>query len=54
MNLTFVQSFQILTVDEKLAIKEAQEAAKIISQRAREDVLSSDSDIVQMMKEGYL
>jgi 5-methylthioadenosine/S-adenosylhomocysteine deaminase len=49
-----MENRQLLTVDEKQAIKEAQEAAKTISQRAREDVLSSDSDIVQMMKEGYL
>ena len=45
---------KILTVDEKQTIQRVQEAAERISQRSREDIIASQSDIFKMMKKGYL
>ncbi|GGK35111.1 N-ethylammeline chlorohydrolase [Caldalkalibacillus thermarum] len=44
----------LLTVDEKQALAEAQEAANRISERARGDLLKTESDVLKMMREGYL
>lgn len=45
---------KLLTVDEKAAIRGAQEAADRISQRSREDIVAANSDVYQMMEDGYL
>ncbi|SEM86157.1 5-methylthioadenosine/S-adenosylhomocysteine deaminase [Paenisporosarcina quisquiliarum] len=44
----------ILTVDEKEEIRKAQAAAEQISIRAKDDILSADSDILQMVRDGLL
>jgi 5-methylthioadenosine/S-adenosylhomocysteine deaminase len=45
---------KLLTVDEKQAIINAQEAANRISQRSQKDIAASDSDAYKMMEEGFL
>ncbi|MED4584680.1 amidohydrolase [Brevibacillus choshinensis] len=45
---------KLLTVDEKAAIRAAQEAADRISQRSRDDIAAAHSDVYQMMEDGYL
>ncbi|MCM3766234.1 amidohydrolase [Neobacillus niacini] len=45
---------KLLTVDEKQAIINAQEAANRISQRSQKDITASDSDVYKMMEEGFL
>ncbi|MCD8508455.1 MAG: amidohydrolase family protein [Bacillus sp. (in: Bacteria)] len=45
---------KIVTIDQKAAVKEAQEAANGIAERAKDDILQADSDILTMMREGML
>ncbi|GAA4707481.1 amidohydrolase family protein [Brevibacillus fulvus] len=45
---------KLLTVDEQLAIKKAQEAANEISRRSKNDIIAAGSDVYHMMEEGYL
>ncbi|RNB81905.1 amidohydrolase family protein [Brevibacillus panacihumi] len=49
-----MENRQLLTVDEKDALKKAQEAAEEISRRSQRDIAASNSDIYHMMSEGYL
>lgn len=45
---------KLLTIDEKEAIRQAQEAAVQISMRSRDDIVEAHSDVYQMMEDGYL
>ncbi|MDG5786002.1 amidohydrolase [Evansella sp. AB-P1] len=45
---------KITTIDEQMAIKEAQQAANNMEKRAYEDILAADSDILKMMEDGLL
>lgn len=42
------------TIDEKEVIRQAQQAATAISERAKDDIETVHSDVYQMMKDGYL
>jgi 5-methylthioadenosine/S-adenosylhomocysteine deaminase len=45
---------KLLTVDEKKAVEAAQQAAERMARRAQADIVKSESDVYQMMMEGYL
>jgi 5-methylthioadenosine/S-adenosylhomocysteine deaminase len=49
-----MENRQITTIDTRNAILEAQQAAKEVSERAKEDILRADSQMVQLMREGLL
>jgi 5-methylthioadenosine/S-adenosylhomocysteine deaminase len=49
-----MENRQITTIDTRAVIKEAQQAAKEVSVRAKEDILSAASDMLRMMDEGLL
>lgn len=49
-----VEDGVILTVDEKAAVKEAQEAAEKISLKAKDDIVVAESELLQFMEKGYL
>lgn len=49
-----MENRQMVTVDEKEAIRQAQEAADRISRRSREDIVAAGSDVYKMMEDGYL
>ncbi|MGD6855763.1 amidohydrolase family protein [Bacillus infantis] len=49
-----MENRKLLTIDETAAITEAQRAAENISSRAEKDILSAESDILDMVKEGLL
>ncbi|WP_139368193.1 amidohydrolase family protein [Evansella clarkii] len=49
-----MENRQLLTVDVKQAVREAQKAAEGIAERGREDILQADSDILAMMREEML
>ncbi|MEW9052003.1 MAG: amidohydrolase [Neobacillus sp.] len=49
-----MENRQITTVDTKAAVLEAQQAAKELSQRAKQDILNADSDMLRMMREHLL
>jgi 5-methylthioadenosine/S-adenosylhomocysteine deaminase len=49
-----MENRQITTIDTRAVIKEAQQAAKEVSVRAKEDILSTASDMLRMMDEGLL
>lgn len=49
-----MEDYRLVTVNEKEAIREAQQAAERISRRCEPDILAANSDVYQMMKDGYL
>ncbi len=49
-----VEDGVLLTVNEKMAIHAAQEAANLISERAKDDIILAESDLLKMMNEGQL
>ncbi|GED68428.1 5-methylthioadenosine/S-adenosylhomocysteine deaminase [Brevibacillus reuszeri] len=49
-----MENRKLLTVDEKEAFRQAQEAADQISRRSRDDIAAADSDVYRMMEDGYL
>ncbi|MGG0717999.1 amidohydrolase [Robertmurraya massiliosenegalensis] len=49
-----VENGVMLTVDEKEAIKEAQEAANQISLKAKDDIVVAQSELLEFMEKGYL
>ncbi|RNB88905.1 amidohydrolase [Brevibacillus nitrificans] len=49
-----MENRQMQRVDEKQVVLEAQQAANQIARRAREDIEHAQSDILHMMKNGYL
>ncbi|ADU29011.1 amidohydrolase family protein [Evansella cellulosilytica] len=49
-----MENRKILTINHKKAVQDAQEAANGIAERAREDILEAESDILTMMREGML
>lgn len=49
-----MENRKLLTIDEKEAIRQAQEAAVQISMRSRDDIVAAHSDVYQMMEDGYL
>ncbi len=49
-----VEDGVLLTVDEKAAIREAQEAAERISLKAKDDIVVAESELLQFMEKGYL
>jgi 5-methylthioadenosine/S-adenosylhomocysteine deaminase len=49
-----MENRKITTIDTRAAILDAQQAAKEVSERAKEDILNTDSDMLRMMEEGLL
>lgn len=49
-----MEEYQLLTVNEKEAIRDAQLASERISRRSGQDIMAAHSDVYQMMKDGYL
>ena len=49
-----MENRKLITVDEKEAIRQAQEAANQISRRSQADIVAAGSDVYRMMEEGYL